>query len=694
MSDKNIKFIYYNKTFEIQNKEQTIIDSMNEFSNFLNQKSNDFKFFYKGKDITSNEKFHSQKITKNITILVFIFKKFTHKRYQENIICPECNNPCLLNYTNEILYSNNCLEKHNKIFLSFKDYLEKIKFKENELKCEFCGNPQDLYKKSFNFCSCNKIICPLCLIDHDLTHNTFDYIFKYFKCFKHNKLYEMFCMTCNNNICGDCEEEHKGHKKVFFKEIKSKINDIKKITNLADETKNLINEYKNELIRIKSIINNFIDFTVDNNISYFKIIDYVLNPSNSIDYMNYHSIKNILYIYDLNKVFKRTINDFINSSFKNKTKAILEQFDKKKSELLITYKNEPVDGKIKLFDKSFVNNNKNICYLILNDKKIELSGNIEVPPDSTKENIKIRLIREKTLKDISCMFYECKSLLRIENSDFFDNNEIVNIRCMFANCESLEYIPILSNINTLNIKDIRYLFYKCSSLKEVPDISNWSTINITDMTGLFCSCKSLKSLPDISYWNTKNVKNMSYIFRECVSLQFIPDISKWNISNVTDIGEMFYNCELLNYLPDISNWNVSNVTNMSHLFFSCKSLLSLPDISKWNIKNVVSLSHLFHDCKLLKTIPDISKWNTSKVGNMKYMFGFCESLTTLPDISNWNINKVINISNMFEGCINLKDISNISKWNISNVKKKSNIFDKCDSLISKPQFNINDIKDS
>ena len=688
MSVQIIKFIYYNKAYEIPNKDQTIIEAMKEFSLELNQNIKDFRFIHNGKDLLYHKKLLSKKIEKNMTVFVFILNKFNHKKKLENIICPECKNPCLLNYTNENLTVNNCSEKHNILYLSFKDYLDKINFEQEELSCDLCGNHENLYIKEMNFCSCNKIICPLCLIGHDIKHNIFPYFFKYSKCFQHNKMYDMFCSSCKKNICGDCEENHKGHKRLFFKEIKAKLNDIKKIKGMANETQNLIKEYKNELNRIKNVISNFLNLTEGNYISYSKLIDYAINNSNSIDYMNYHSIKNIYFIYDLNKLFKKSLNEFINSNFKAKTKIILEQYDKKKAELIITYKKDPNEPKIKIFDKSFVNNNKNNCYLIIDDKKTELCQEIDVSQKSNEDDIEIRLIKEKPLKDISCMFYECKSLFRIKNTDFFDNNEIVNIRCMFANCENLESIPDISHLDTNNIKDLRYLFYKCSSLKEIPDISLWNTMNVKDMTGIFCGCKSLKSIPDISNWNTKKVKNMSYIFRECTSLQSIPDISKWDISNVTDIGEMFYNCESLKNLPDISNWDTSNVTNMSNLFFSCKSLLNLPDISKWNIINVTNLSHLFYECKLLVTIPDISKWNTSKVGNMRLMFGFCESLINLPNISEWDTSNVVNISKMFEGCKQLQYIPDLNKWDISKVKKKGNMFERCDSLYIEPKFDI------
>ena len=49
---------------------------------------------------------------------------------------------------------------------------------------------------------------------------------------------------------------------------------------------------------------------------------------------------------------------------------------------------------------------------------------------------------------------------------------------MFYNCESLKEISeSFSSLNTNNVKDISKIFYGCKSLNKLPNISKWNTIN-------------------------------------------------------------------------------------------------------------------------------------------------------------------------------------------------------------------------
>ena len=106
--------------------------------------------------------------------------------------------------------------------------------------------------------------------------------------------------------------------------------------------------------------------------------------------------------------------------------------------------------KLRIFGNTFVKNNKNNCYLLINGKKIDLCSEININEEQ-KETLEIKLIETK----------------------------------------------IITNMNSM--------FYECSSLQSLPDISKWDTKNVTDMSYMFYHCSSLGSLPDISKWDTKNV---------------------------------------------------------------------------------------------------------------------------------------------------------------------------------------------
>ena len=300
------------------------------------------------------------------------------------------------------------------------------------------------------------------------------------------------------------------------------------------------------------------------------------------------------------KNYDKTKKKRIECEEDNKNNANIEY----NNEINITYNIEN-ENDIHIFGKNFVENNKDKCKLVFENKEYKMSQNFHI-----KNDIKNKL-------------NELQIKLKYSNN-------ITNMSYMFSDCTSLSSLPDIYKLNTDNATNMSYMFYHCNSLTSLPDISKWNTKNVTNMSNMFNDCKSLLSLPDISKWNTNNVTNMSCIFGCCLSLTSIPDISKWNTGNVTNMSIMFSDCKSLTSLPDISKWNTGNVTSMSYMFYNCKSLTLLPDISKWNTKNVTNMSYMFCDCKSLSSLPDISKWNSNNVKDISYMFKGCKKDFKIP----------------------------------------------------------------
>ena len=123
---------------------------------------------------------------------------------------------------------------------------------------------------------------------------------------------------------------------------------------------------------------------------------------------------------------------------------------------------------IRIFGDIFVENNKNKCKMIIDNKELDIT--------------------------------------RKYNIENYKNNKL-EIK--------------LKGIN--NVTDMSGMFSGCSSLSSLPDISKWNTINVTNMKSMFRGCSSL---PDISKWNTNNANNMNWIFSGCSSLTSLPNISK------------------------------------------------------------------------------------------------------------------------------------------------------------------------
>ena len=233
---------------------------------------------------------------------------------------------------------------------------------------------------------------------------------------------------------------------------------------------------------------------------------------------------------------KETIDDLDDEKNKdeitiiyNRSKSISDKIGMITDNLWYKGEKESID---KLFGEEFVENNKDICKMIINEKEYELSSFFQDDNDEIKEDIfEIKLKGISKIKNASSLFWGCISLISLPDISKWDTSNIINMGRMFSRCSSLSYLD---------------------------DISNWDTSNVRYMNGMFFNCQSLSSLPDISKWNTSKVFSFSEIFSHCCSLKSLPDISKFDTSNSTNINRMFSYCCSLKSLPDISKWNTSN----------------------------------------------------------------------------------------------------------------------------------------
>ena len=184
----------------------------------------------------------------------------------------------------------------------------------------------------------------------------------------------------------------------------------------------------------------------------------------------------------------------------------INDIKEKKNEIKIKYKNIDNNSKIKIFDSVFVRNNSSNCKIIYNNKKYELSEELNI---GKNKEIEIKLLFKNNTSDMEWMFYDCTALISIHG---------------FQNLERLNYITKMER-----------MFYGCSSLISLPDISYLNTSNVTNMSEMFKECSSLQYLGEKLNWNTSKVNEMEYMFDGCSSLKSLPDISKWDVSKVTSM---------------------------------------------------------------------------------------------------------------------------------------------------------------
>ena len=402
-----------------------------------------------------------------------------------DIICPNCKEKARINIKDYNINIYGCKNNHNINNILFDEFENLQMIDRSKIICNQCkiNNKNDSYGNKFNYClDCKMNICVTCKLKHDKNHKIIDYDNKNYICEIHNEGYIRYCKKCKLNMCLSCESKHNDHETISIMPDLDKIkNNIKEFKENIDIFNNNIDNIINKLNKVKDNIK--IYYNIYNNI--FK--NYEKKIRNYELYYNINEINNNNIIKDI-----KEINNEININ--NKIKNILDIYNKmNNNEINIIYKIKDNDKRVKIFGSEFVKNNKNNCEIIYEDKEYELNEYFNIP-NNIKDELKIKL------RDI---------------------NNIINMSCIFYECSSLLYIPDISKWNTSKVTNMSYLFGKCENIENIPDISNWNTSNVKYMHGIFMGCKSLKSLPDISKWDTSNVILMGGMFTNLSSLSSI-----------------------------------------------------------------------------------------------------------------------------------------------------------------------------
>ena len=177
---------------------------------------------------------------------------------------------------------------------------------------------------------------------------------------------------------------------------------------------------------------------------------------------------------------KLNSENYINLTIKDKGKInilnILDEFPENiPSEILLFEK--PINFTLENgYDFRYKNKNYGSLYVCVN----------------MEENNQTIIIKwNKTISNMMYMFFEAKSILTIDFTNF-DSSSVVNMHNLFHNCYSLISLK-LNNFDTSSITDINGLFYCCYSLISL-DLNLFNTSSVTDMSYMFKNCRSLISL--------------------------------------------------------------------------------------------------------------------------------------------------------------------------------------------------------
>ena len=545
MDEIRINFIFENNKIITKNckTDEYIRDIIIKLSPKINNNRNleidEISIYYKGirMDNKTKVEYFKNEINKINIFVIMSFKKKTNISNYNCIYCQKCNGLCLITLNGYRINLHDCEKGCYTSDLSLEEFGENSLNDSNEIidmKSSYCIHFEE-----------------------------------------RNNIFYSFCNDCKMNLCLECEQSHKKHTIFKFDDIFPSPSDcvISKKEKL-DELKEKIDILKSDIQNIIKKLNN-VEKSID---IYYNIYNNIINCYGNYQ-ENYYILKNIYnnefdielnqineIIQEKNDIIKYThilklykdINDINHIKIKYKVE---EEKDNRSSSVGI---NTIVYSQMKVFGNIFIENNKNKCKMIINNKESELMEECFLGSNDNE----IILLNIKQITDMSYMFYNCTSLLEIYGIDKWDTSSVTN----------------MSN-----------LFYYCNNLKNLPDISKWNTKNVINMNNMFSGCK-FTSLPDISLWDTSSVTNMSYMFFDCKNINQLPDISKWNISKVNNLSHMFHNCESLKEIPLLDNWDLRSVVDISYMFYNCANISGHINLQQWNLSNITCKDNIFDGC--------------------------------------------------------------------------------------------------
>ena len=114
----------------------------------------------------------------------------------KEIICPQCNLPCLIEFNEYKITFSCCKNSHTVKDVLLSDYKNKQKIDESKIICNICKkqNKSKTYENQFYRClTCKKNICPLCKSAHNIEHEIINYDLCNFVCLIHNEKFNSYC---------------------------------------------------------------------------------------------------------------------------------------------------------------------------------------------------------------------------------------------------------------------------------------------------------------------------------------------------------------------------------------------------------------------------------------------------------------------------------------------------------------------
>ena len=280
IDNDELVFLYNGDIINKESKFEEIIDEKDKKANTINILVNDInidEIKENNNIIIDNNKIKENDIKKENNIEIENIKEKEKEKEKEiiksnEIICPKCGNITKIKIDNYNINLYDCKKKKKNNDILFNEFENTQKIDLSKIICDFCkeknkGNNEDEFFKCF---SCSKNLCSLCKKSHDKTHKLVVYEERNYICDKHYDTFVKYCNQCEQNICMECEIEHKNHNCTYLGDlIPNKDNLLKEIAQFRIK----IDEFNKNVGEIIKILNN----TIDNIEIYYNLCNDILN---------------------------------------------------------------------------------------------------------------------------------------------------------------------------------------------------------------------------------------------------------------------------------------------------------------------------------------------------------------------------------------------------------------------------------
>ena len=291
-----------------------------------------------------------------------------------------------------------------------------------------------------------------------------------------------------------------------------------------------------------------------------------------------------------------------------------------------------------------------------------------------KEAVKT-VIFENEITPPTCanFFYAFDHMTSITDLDKLDTSNATSMYQMFASCPGLESLD-LRTFNTKKVTDMTSMFANSDSVVRIYVSGDFEVSQVTSSDNMFYLCQHLQGDAGTVYDVNRIDKNYAHIDGGTANPGYFsnPPYMYWRkegydtiyYSSTNDPGcrPIEFDADGIKYTGGVVNKeeittakfaNNITATSVKGLFNGFTSLATISDIAYLDTSNVLDFSYMFNGCVSLTEL-DLQSLDTSNATNMTSMFADDEALEIIRVSDKFVVDKVTESEKMFNGCIKIE----------------------------------------